>query len=62
MSLKWVLYYCPGVRYVLKADDDTFVNTPVLMRSLAQVVHYSSKHYIIFSYSISKPEIKELAA
>lgn len=39
MALKWVLYYCPGVRYVLKSDDDTFVNTPVLMRALAQVVH-----------------------
>jgi hypothetical protein len=25
---------------VLKADDDTFVNTPVLMRTLTQVVHY----------------------
>lgn len=42
MALKWVLYYCPEVRYVLKSDDDTFVNTPVLMRTLAQVVHYST--------------------
>ena len=41
MALKWVLYYCPGVHYVLKSDDDTFVNTPVLMRALAKVVHYS---------------------
>jgi hypothetical protein len=38
MALKWVLYFCPGVRYVLKTDDDTFVNTPVLIRALAQVV------------------------
>ena len=56
MALKWVLYYCPGVRYVLKSDDDTFVNTPVLMQALAQVVHYS-----IVGLCISKPEIKELA-
>jgi hypothetical protein len=39
MALKWVVYFCPGVRYVLKTDDDTFVNTPVLIRALAQVVH-----------------------
>jgi hypothetical protein len=42
MALKWVLYFCPGVRYVLKADDDTFVNTPVLMRTLTQVVNWNS--------------------
>jgi hypothetical protein len=42
MALKWALYYCPGVRYVLKSDDDIFVNTPVLMHALSQVVHYSS--------------------
>ena len=40
--LKWVLYYCPGVRYVLKSDDDVFVNTPMLMRTLVQVEHYST--------------------
>jgi hypothetical protein len=56
MALKWALYYCPRVRYVLKSDDDTFVNTPVLMRALAQVVHYS-----ILAYGISKPETKKLA-
>lgn len=39
MSLKWALYFCPRVRYVLKTDDDIFVNTPVLTRALAQVIH-----------------------
>ena len=42
MILKWALYYCPGVRYVLKSDDHILVNTPVLLRTLAQVVHYST--------------------
>ncbi|XP_021936070.1 beta-1,3-galactosyltransferase 1-like isoform X2 [Zootermopsis nevadensis] len=36
MGFKWVLHSCPGVRYVLKSDDDTFVNTPVLIRALTQ--------------------------
>jgi hypothetical protein len=46
MALKWVLHFCPGVRYVLKTDDDTFVNTPVLMRALAQVVNWTSSAHL----------------
>uniref|UniRef100_A0A1B6EB26 Hexosyltransferase n=1 Tax=Clastoptera arizonana TaxID=38151 RepID=A0A1B6EB26_9HEMI len=30
MALKWVTYHCPGAKYILKADDDVFVNTPLL--------------------------------
>ncbi|XP_073973117.1 beta-1,3-galactosyltransferase 5 isoform X2 [Rhodnius prolixus] len=31
MGLKWVAYHCPGARYILKTDDDIFVNTPYLL-------------------------------
>uniref|UniRef100_A0AAG5DEP6 Hexosyltransferase n=1 Tax=Anopheles atroparvus TaxID=41427 RepID=A0AAG5DEP6_ANOAO len=37
MALKWFTYHCPGARYVLKTDDDVFVNTPVLYDVLDQV-------------------------
>lgn len=34
MVLKWTLYYCPCARYLLKTDDDTFVNAPYLLETL----------------------------
>ena len=34
-SLKWVRYFCPNALYILKTDDDTFINTPALLRSLS---------------------------
>ncbi|XP_053677288.1 uncharacterized protein LOC128727404 [Anopheles nili] len=37
MALKWFVYHCPGARYVLKTDDDVFINTPVLYDVLEQV-------------------------
>lgn len=37
MALKWFTYYCPDVKFILKVDDDVFVNTPYLMRYLNYV-------------------------
>ncbi|XP_014261648.1 beta-1,3-galactosyltransferase 5 [Cimex lectularius] len=34
MGLKWATYHCPGARYILKTDDDVFVNTPFLQAFL----------------------------
>lgn len=34
MVLKWTLYYCPCARYLLKTDDDAFVNAPYLLEVL----------------------------
>ncbi|EEB19656.1 beta-1,3-galactosyltransferase, putative [Pediculus humanus corporis] len=28
MALKWTKYFCPNVKYLLKTDDDVFVNVP----------------------------------
>ncbi|CAH0394848.1 unnamed protein product [Bemisia tabaci] len=30
--MEWVDHYCPRVKYVLKTDDDMFINVPVLLR------------------------------
>lgn len=32
MVFKWSVYYCRDVKYILKVDDDTFVNVPKLER------------------------------
>ncbi|KAJ9579940.1 hypothetical protein L9F63_004413, partial [Diploptera punctata] len=36
MALKWTTYFCQGARYLLKTDDDVFVNSPALLDFLAQ--------------------------
>lgn len=36
LGLKWVTYHCPGAKYVLKTDDDVFVNTPFLEEFLTR--------------------------
>uniref|UniRef100_A0A182JRX3 Hexosyltransferase n=1 Tax=Anopheles christyi TaxID=43041 RepID=A0A182JRX3_9DIPT len=38
MALKWFVYHCPGAQYVLKTDDDVFINTPILYNALQRVV------------------------
>lgn len=34
MAFKWFIYNCPKVRYLVKTDDDVFVNTPYLLEYL----------------------------
>ena len=36
LGLRWVLDSCPGVRFILKTDDDTFVNLPLLTTFLLE--------------------------
>ena len=33
-ALKWITKYCPGIKYVLKADDDVIVNLSYLQEIL----------------------------
>lgn len=35
MALRWASTYCPGLSYLLKADDDVFVNLPALVAHLS---------------------------
>lgn len=36
LGLKWITYHCPDARYVIKVDDDVFVNTPFLEEFLTR--------------------------
>lgn len=37
MLLEWVTAYCPNVQYVLKTDDDMYVNVPNLINTLIKL-------------------------
>lgn len=36
MILKWVKTYCPQVTFLLKTDDDMYVNIPALVEYLSK--------------------------
>lgn len=36
MALKWFVFNCPKLKYLIKADDDVFINTPALYNFLAK--------------------------
>ncbi|NWI21742.1 B3GT4 galactosyltransferase, partial [Crypturellus soui] len=39
LLLAWAAARCPGARYVLKADDDVYVNVPALLAHVAALGH-----------------------
>ncbi|NXK15743.1 B3GT4 galactosyltransferase, partial [Herpetotheres cachinnans] len=39
LLLRWAAARCPAVPFLLKADDDVFVNLPVLTNYLASLRH-----------------------
>ncbi|BFZ06383.1 hypothetical protein BsWGS_09422 [Bradybaena similaris] len=40
--LKWVKSFCPNTKYILKVDDDMYVNIPFLMKILQEFVMESA--------------------
>lgn len=38
MCLKYAIYYCSPAKYILKTDDDVFVNTPAMFNFLNNVL------------------------
>lgn len=38
MALKWFSYFCSSAKFLLKTDDDVFINTPLLFQHLEQGV------------------------
>ena len=56
MGLKWMAIFCPQAEFVLKTDDDIYVNVDLLHRSLlvesetlSQNIHgkYANTKYIV---------------
>lgn len=45
MLLRWVNEYCPNVQYVLKTDDDMYINVPNLLTTLIRLPVKSNVMY-----------------
>ncbi|XP_066299687.1 beta-1,3-galactosyltransferase 1-like [Branchiostoma lanceolatum] len=56
MCLKWAFQYCPKARFIMKADDDTFVNIFSITRHLIGLHKYHAKRYVTgWVYVDTKP-------
>lgn len=61
MALKWFVYNCRDAEYLLKTDDDVFVNTPLLYRYLESPPEiYQQFHHerLLFCSEISRAKVK----
>ncbi|XP_076275527.1 beta-1,3-galactosyltransferase 1-like isoform X2 [Rhynchophorus ferrugineus] len=58
MSLKYALYHCPKVRYILKVDDDTFVNMPLLLNFLKNNLPSNTSNLILCNDKTGSPVIR----
>lgn len=47
-GIRWTYLKCPDVKYILKADDDTFVNLPLLVATLEGYYHKVDRNGAIF--------------
>ncbi|KAI8497230.1 hypothetical protein Bbelb_251790 [Branchiostoma belcheri] len=56
MCLKWASEFCPGAKFVMKADDDTFVNIYSLVRYLKHLPATNTRGLVTgYLYSGAKP-------
>lgn len=55
MALKWFTYHCPEAKYILKADDDVFVNTPTLYDILEST---TQRRGLLFCQKIRRAPVK----
>lgn len=56
MALKWFVYNCPKLKYLLKTDDDVFVNMPAVFEFLKTGI--SDDQSLLFCYQVSGARIK----
>ncbi|KAL8610504.1 hypothetical protein ACOMHN_060424 [Nucella lapillus] len=49
--LRWMTIHCPLAKHLLKVDEDTFVNIPLLLRLLATLTSHNTRYVIGFIYT-----------
>ncbi|XP_052764960.1 beta-1,3-galactosyltransferase 1-like isoform X2 [Mya arenaria] len=59
MGLKWVTHNCPNVQYVMKTDDDVYVNIPAIMRMLKKNNNLKKNNSIIGSCFVNVSPIRD---
>ncbi|XP_063696677.1 lactosylceramide 1,3-N-acetyl-beta-D-glucosaminyltransferase A-like [Culicoides brevitarsis] len=60
MALKWLKYFCPNARYLLKVDDDVAINTPRILNSIKKGDFGEKKDLLLCRYMRSpQPVIRE---
>lgn len=57
MALKWFVYNCPNAHFLLKTDDDVFINTPLMYKYLQQPTKLSSEH-LLFCFESPRVKVK----
>lgn len=57
-GLKWVTYHCPGAKYVLKIDDDVFVNVPYLKEFLTREMSALGARQLVLCGVVSSSIVK----
>lgn len=55
MALKWFVYNCQKLKYLIKTDDDVFVNTPALFSFLE---NFADKQNFLFCFKSEGSRIK----
>lgn len=62
MAFKWFVYECPKARFLLKTDDDVFINTPLLYNILENSslpLHQKlNKNNLIYCNKIERARVK----
>ena len=55
MALKWFTYYCDEVKYMMKTDDDVFINTPAVYDLLESD---APRHKLLFCSEVRGARVK----
>lgn len=62
MALKWLIYECPKARFLLKTDDDVFINSPLLFNILenpSMPLHQPlNRDRLIYCHRIERAKVK----
>ncbi|KAH9502352.1 hypothetical protein Btru_073518 [Bulinus truncatus] len=58
-GIEWTLKYCSGVDYLLKVDDDTLINAPLMVELLVHVQNRSKDNKFVLGlmHTYKKPEV-----
>ncbi|XP_018565101.1 beta-1,3-galactosyltransferase 5-like [Anoplophora glabripennis] len=58
MVFKYVIYHCPQAKYILKTDDDVFVNIPTMKRFLTVDLSPYGANKVLFCVPVMNARVK----